>query len=283
MGLEAESAIDPTTEMQLTAIDLADSSADKAIVLLKRNRNLQFREFDAYWERVHGPLVLSMREYKAYRRRYVQDHLIQGCLDERHFPFDGITQIWPTKSPPPVAFDQTSEFVTHVIPDELKMLERDASIHCLARESVLREGRGECKLMVFMAAHSDVPLEECHLRFRTEYAHRLLTHPDVDRRVRGLALSAVYPDSLISMQGRQVPPGVRFDFVVEVWFDSLVEARATLGFIQFSETERLQAGFQSTPMHALFSEVVLYGDAGTEPPFSLDSMSSARDRYPPIG
>jgi uncharacterized protein (TIGR02118 family) len=52
----------------------------KLIICVKRKTGMTRKEFDAYWQNQHGPLVKSVPEFMRHVRKYVQCHIVENSV-----------------------------------------------------------------------------------------------------------------------------------------------------------------------------------------------------------
>jgi uncharacterized protein (TIGR02118 family) len=167
-------------------------------------------EFMAYWADVHGPLVAGSPGYAAYRRRYLQNHLV-GVPVGAPFPYAGMAEFWlPGDNEDD--FAATDIYRDRIGPDEQRFIDMDRTISFTAQEHVLREGTGPVKLVV--------------VRRREPTASDVAAADGL----RGAVANAVLEGSGRLPGARPVAdPIVRVD---ELWFDAEDAARAAIELLE---------------------------------------------------
>src|SRR5437879_2092832 len=67
----------------------------KLIICAKRKTWMTRKEFDAYWQNQHGPLVKSVPEFMRHVRKYVQCHIVENSVPLGvAAPYDGVAELW---------------------------------------------------------------------------------------------------------------------------------------------------------------------------------------------
>src|ERR1700758_5287423 len=67
----------------------------KLIICVKRKTGMSRKEFDAYWQNQHGPLVKSVPEFMRHVRKYVQCHIVESSAPLGvAAPYDGGAELW---------------------------------------------------------------------------------------------------------------------------------------------------------------------------------------------
>ena len=67
----------------------------KLIICVKRKTGMTRKEFDAYWQNRHGPLVKSVPEFMRHVRKYVQCHVVENSVPLGvAAPYDGVAELW---------------------------------------------------------------------------------------------------------------------------------------------------------------------------------------------
>ena len=71
----------------------------KLIICAKRKTWMTRKEFDAYWQNQHGPLVKSVPEFMRHVRKYVQCHILANSAPlGAAAPYDGVAELrWDTR------------------------------------------------------------------------------------------------------------------------------------------------------------------------------------------
>ena len=53
------------------------------------------KEFDAYWQNQHGPLVKSVPEFMRHVRKYLQCHIVENSVPLGvAASYDGVAELW---------------------------------------------------------------------------------------------------------------------------------------------------------------------------------------------
>jgi uncharacterized protein (TIGR02118 family) len=67
----------------------------KLIICAKRKPGMTWKEFDAYRQNQHGPLVKSVPEFMRHVRKYVQCHVVESSVPlGAAAPYDGVAELW---------------------------------------------------------------------------------------------------------------------------------------------------------------------------------------------
>jgi uncharacterized protein (TIGR02118 family) len=67
----------------------------KLIICAKRKTGMTRKEFDAYWQNQHGPLVKSVPEFMRHVRKYVQCHIVENSVPLGvAASYDGVAELW---------------------------------------------------------------------------------------------------------------------------------------------------------------------------------------------
>ena len=107
----------------------------KMIAFLKRNPAMTHEEFTRYWHDRHGPLVMSVPEFRRHLRKYVQCHTVRaaGPLGAAS-DCDGVAELWFDSAQAMAQAFSEPRYLEIVRPDEKKLLDFDKLLVCVTEE-----------------------------------------------------------------------------------------------------------------------------------------------------
>lgn len=100
----------------------------KVVILVKRKDGMSFAEFDEYWDKTHGKVVMSVPEFTRYIRKYVQSHLrpdLSSPFPSADSGFDGYAELWFDDLDSMNAAFNEPRYLEVIRPDELKFIALD--------------------------------------------------------------------------------------------------------------------------------------------------------------
>ncbi len=226
----------------------------KKIVLCKRKRELSVEQFRNHWRTVHGPLLMSIPSYKDYSIGYVQNHMIGSGPVGGAFQFDGVSDILQADTSGRTAFSQTAVFREKVIPDEMQMLDRHATLVCTADEFDIIPGTGPVKVVMLWRRKLGLDHQEALEAWRTGHLGTLMRQPGFQDHVRGYRQNCMRRDSFVRLTGEPLEDLQPFDGMSEFWFDDVDAAVRTLAV-----TATSQASFvESSRTQSFLSEEIRF-------------------------
>jgi uncharacterized protein (TIGR02118 family) len=105
----------------------------KLSVVMRRRPGMSFEDFDHYWLRDHGDLVLGVSEFTRHLRRYVQSHVVPECAGADtgsellkawgRADFDGIAELWFDDIPGIVTAFNEPECLKIIGPDDARFID----------------------------------------------------------------------------------------------------------------------------------------------------------------
>ncbi len=107
----------------------------KSMTLFKRKQGTTLEEFNRYWEKVHGPLVMSVLPGV---KRYVQSHAVS--LGKGEPKYDGAAEVW---FPDLETYKRAAEFYLSpqgqvIRDDEAKFIDRTRMLVIVVEERVMK-------------------------------------------------------------------------------------------------------------------------------------------------
>jgi uncharacterized protein (TIGR02118 family) len=107
----------------------------KLIICVKRKEGITRKEFDAYWQDQHGPLVKSIPEFMQHVRKYVQCHIAENSVPlGAAAPYDGVAELWFDSAEEIArAFDEP-RYLEIIRPDEHKFADLAGCISFVTQE-----------------------------------------------------------------------------------------------------------------------------------------------------
>ena len=174
-----------------------------------------------YWRFNHGPLVATTPQYGQFRDFYAQNYVVGDGPIGRSFSYAGAAEALIPTAPDLPPFATTDQFLSRILPDEEKFLNRSASIGLDLSDFVLIRGQGAVKLIVVSGRNSTLS----HSEFRSAYlrhGQQIRESSSLASRLRGWLVGFV-ESAPCEMSGRkleQIPP---IDCVETFWFDDLTD------------------------------------------------------------
>ena len=199
--------------------------------LLVRKSGMSRDEFQNYWRRVHGPLVMSIPEIRQYVTKYVQSHTLPDW-----FPFlagdeplyDGVAEIWCEGIEDAQRMFAEPKFRALVSPDETKFLEPGGAVILAATQYLVYqrpEGaiHGGVKLFELPTRRREMSRSECHRYWQEMHAPLVLGTAEMVKPLRRYVQSHCLEDGAAGL------PPMRYDGLAELWFDNIEDLRACFG------------------------------------------------------
>lgn len=190
----------------------------KRIILLRRKPGLTRAEMLHYWQHVHAPLAMQFPAWFESTQRYTQNHIGEQ-LEGAPFDFDGMVESWQRPADAvgrsvPRSFPDTEAYRTVVGPDELKFVDRGASILFFVNEQVTALRVAPVKVLTFIARSPGIAADD--------FASRWMQAEDVcdGGHVRNL----VVPGSMKVIGAPEAPVPFTIDGIEERRYDSVDEA-----------------------------------------------------------
>lgn len=107
----------------------------KLIICVKRKTGMTRKEFDAYWQNQHGPLVKSVPEFMRHVRKYVQCHIVENSVPLGvAAPYDGVAELWFDSAEEIVQAFNEPRYLEIIRPDEHKFAELADCISFVTQE-----------------------------------------------------------------------------------------------------------------------------------------------------
>jgi len=107
----------------------------KLIICAKRKTGMTRKEFDAYWQNQHGPLVESVPEFMRHVRKYVQCHIVENSAPLGvAAPYDGVAELWFDSAEEIAQAFNEPKYLEIIRPDEHKFAELTDCISFVTQE-----------------------------------------------------------------------------------------------------------------------------------------------------
>jgi hypothetical protein len=194
-------------------------------ILCKRQGRLAPSEFTRRL-REHGTeLLLNIPEFRESIRHYIQNEIIGPGPRGETFPFDGVCEIEHSASRSEPDFWQSQIYRRPVLSDDATFLDLDRSLTFRAEQSVILEGHGDVKLMIFSRRNPRLTHREYVEYWSTNHVRVIRSQADFFGLVRRYAQSYIEEGSLRTLSGTSVGDVDPYDGVVQLWFDSADAAR----------------------------------------------------------
>ncbi|MDB5510724.1 MAG: hypothetical protein JWR08_207, partial [Enterovirga sp.] len=204
------------------------------IAFLAPRADLTPEDFRRHWREVHGPVVSHAPGYAAWRRRYLQNHVLGPGPFGEPLAQAGMAEFWlPSANEDAYALSPT--YLDHVRPDEANFIDFDRTVSMTAVEVEISLARPPLKLVILCRCAAALAPEE-HAA-ASESRARAMRGRLADAGL-GYALNLVLPGSL-RLPGARATDGPAIDALHALWFrdraalDGLLadrDARTALGF-----------------------------------------------------
>src|ERR1700675_4638751 len=107
----------------------------KLIICAKRKTGMTRKEFDAYWQNQHGPLVKSVPEFMRHVKKYVQCHIVENSAPLGvAAPYDGVAELWFDSAEEIAQAFNEPRYLQIIRPDEHKFAELADCISFVTQE-----------------------------------------------------------------------------------------------------------------------------------------------------
>ncbi|MGO9047019.1 MAG: EthD domain-containing protein [Xanthobacteraceae bacterium] len=203
----------------------------KIAELLVRKSGMSRAEFQDYWRRVHGPLVMSITEIRRHVAKYVQSHTLpywypflagEGPL------YDGIAEVWCDGIEAAQRMFAEPKFQELVSPDEKKFLEVTQTVILAVTEHTIYQRtsasiHGGVKLFEMPARRREMSRPECHRYWRDTHAPLVMGTTEMVKPLRRYVQAHCLEDGAAGL------PPMRYDGLAELWFDSVDDLQACFG------------------------------------------------------
>lgn len=234
----------------------------KKIAFLAPRPGLSQDAFGRYWRERHGPLVAGSPGYEAWRRRYVQNHIVAAGPLGGAVAFAGMAEFWlPGDNED--EFAATAIYQDRIRVDEMKFIDMDHTVSMSAVEHVAKPGRGSVKLVVLARRAAGLSANEFRHRLMSAYVPAVLDEPQVGGCMRGWCLNLVVEGSF-RLPGARAASALPIDCIEEIWFDSREQALAA--FSSDGHARRVapaaQRVFSPDGWQSFFAEELVFFDQG---------------------
>jgi uncharacterized protein (TIGR02118 family) len=203
----------------------------KVAELLVRKNGMTRAEFQDYWRRVHGPLVMSIPEIRRHVAKYVQSHTLPNWhpfLAGEGPLYDGIAEVWCDSIEDVRRMFAEPKFQELVSPDEVKFLEVPKTVILAMTEQTIYQRtaasiHGGIKLFEMPARRREMSRLECHRYWRDIHAPMVLGSAEMIKRLRRYVQAHSLDDGAAGLQP------MRYDGLAELWFDNVGDLQACFG------------------------------------------------------
>ncbi|SEF07919.1 conserved hypothetical protein [Rhizobiales bacterium GAS188] len=208
----------------------------KKIAFLVPRPGMAFADFCTYWREVHGPVVAGSPGYGAYRRRYVQNHVVSDGPVGEAFPYAGMAEFWlPGSAPNEEDFSASTIYRNRIRVDEQKFINMDATLSMTALERIVRPGTGAVKVVVVSERSAEAPPPRDPDEAASRFTEIALGESGFSASLRGWRLDHALEGSF-RLPGARPVGSATIDRVQSLWFDTLAEARAAFGSPAYRDT-----------------------------------------------
>ena len=192
----------------------------KLMYLARRHPALSKEQFTPRW-RQHGALGMSMPRWKNIWRYVHCDVLAHHSGNDDSQGYDGVGIVWHRSPEARRAHREDTSSQAAMEADEVQTFDRLVGNFCALMEEreVLARSDASVKLIRFQQRQGDVGRETCIEEWAPLQAATLMRLSGVAGRLRGYVQNHAMP----SESGR--PWGLRYDYIEELWFDTLDDAR----------------------------------------------------------
>lgn len=238
----------------------------KRIILLRRKPDLSRADMLHYWQHTHAPLAMQYPEWFESTHRYTQNHIGEQVCGGP-FDFDGMVESWqrPAGSVGR-SFPDTQAYREVVGPDELKFVDRAASVLFFVNERVLAPREGNIKVLTFLARRAEMSAEDFSARWLDSGAAAARQARGFWSRVRGHVQNVVVPGSLRVIGDPAAPLPFQVDGMEELRFRSIEAMREAFAPDALAAREAALRTFGEPIASIVAREVTLYDrDAPVRP------------------
>lgn len=194
--------------------------AVKEFILLHDSLSRMPEAFHAAW--LAGEGVGRKRAF-AHRRNLVGNP-IDGFASGA---FSGVAEYWRNDTAPHLGVCSLGH-----IPG----VSAAESVHFLAEEFIIKEGRGVAKFMSILRRKPGISPVEFSAAWRMRHPLVVRSVPEIWSRFRGYRQNHVLPGQCRYLDGSDMPRPI--DGIVEIWFDSIAELQATMMSERYREIIR---------------------------------------------
>ncbi len=110
----------------------------KFVGLMRRKPGMTRAEFVNYWQNVHAPLAMGVKEFGRFVRKYVQNIPIEAAASVPDLPgspgFDGVAELWFDDIDDATKAFAEPRYLEVIRADELKFLDLPNCVVLVVRE-----------------------------------------------------------------------------------------------------------------------------------------------------
>ncbi len=216
----------------------------KEFCLLKEISSRAGGDFTEEWINSDVPMMLPTHQiYSAFIRNFISS------------PIDGFAK---------GVYTGIAEFTRHDVPSDSGFryspafdgLDQGRSVSFLAKEHVIREGRGPVKFMSLLRRKPGLQSEEFSRAWRTTHADLVRSVSEVWNNFLGYRQNHVIPDTCFHLDGSAMEKP--YDGIVEIWFASLDALERTMMSQRYRDVIRPdEETFVDLPNTRLFAEEMI--------------------------
>jgi uncharacterized protein (TIGR02118 family) len=203
----------------------------KIALLLVRKKGMSREEFQEYWLKVHGPLVMGIPENKRHVLKYVQSHTLSDW-----FPFlagdgplyDGAAEIWCDSVSEGLDMFAEPKCEELIRPDELKFLDPEKTVALFMNEHTIYQRpnapiHGGVKLFEVPVRRQGMTRVQCHEYWKNVHAPKVLGCPRMMQPLRRYVQSHSLEEPIPGLKP------MRYDGLAELWFDNKEDLLKSFG------------------------------------------------------
>jgi uncharacterized protein (TIGR02118 family) len=199
--------------------------------LLVRKPGMSRAEFHDYWQRVHGPLVMSIADIRRHVVKYVQSHTQPdwfAFLAGGGPLYDGVAEVWCEGIDEAQRMFEEPAFAELVTPDEKQFLDMDRTVILLMSQHLVYQRpaaaiHGGVKLFELPVRRRGMSRSECLRYWQETHGPLVLGAADMIKPLRRYVQSHSLEDGAGGL------PPMRYDGMAELWFDSAADLEACFG------------------------------------------------------
>lgn len=212
----------------------------KKIAFLTPRPGLSQTAFEEYWRDSHGPLVSTSPGYAAYRRRYVQNQVLDNGPVGRPLSFAGVAEFWlPDDNEED--FSATPIYRDRIRVDEERFIDFSRTISLTASETILLAGHGDCKLWLLSRRNPQWETGAFAAFWTGTVAAQLLQDARFGPLLRGWQLNLAEAGSS-RLPGAVPTADLGWDTLQILWFTSHATMRQALGSGALQQTWQPRSG-----------------------------------------
>ncbi|AMS45503.1 EthD domain-containing protein [Aminobacter aminovorans] len=229
----------------------------KKIAFVSKREDLSQFEFERYWRSHHGPLLSSIPDYRDWRQRYLQNHIVGNGPLGNAFTYAGLAEFWlPGISSGESGFVATSFYKERIQPDEGNFTDADKTVAMTASEQIVIPGGGPVKIFVISKRISSITDDDFAKRLVTEYVYPIQNDSVLTSELRGWSIDLVMANSSYRPGAVKVDNDMA-DCVESFWFSNKDDAWSFLTSTAFGN---VRENFLQTATSIFVDEYEMFDD-----------------------